>query len=149
MKSGYWGTLCALLCSLSLRANALPEASADIRHDATVMAVEQVMPSVVNIATETVVEYHDFYDDLLREFYGWRRTPRKERYISLGSGVIIDEDGDVLTNLHVVQRATRVQVKLGAGSVKSIQILSGLNVGDQVILTDMSTWDSFDRVRLK
>jgi HlyD family secretion protein len=45
--------------------------------------------------------------------------------------------------------ATRVQVKLGAGSVKSIQIVSGLNVGDQVILTDMSTWDSFDRVRLQ
>jgi HlyD family secretion protein len=45
--------------------------------------------------------------------------------------------------------ATRVQVKLGAGSVKSIQIVSGLNAGDQVILTDMSTWDSFDRVRLQ
>jgi HlyD family secretion protein len=40
-------------------------------------------------------------------------------------------------------------VKLGAGSVKSIQIVTGLNVGDQVILTDMSTWDSFDRVRLQ
>ena len=43
------------------------------------------MPCVVNIATETVIEHHDFYEDLLRQFYGAR--PRQEKYISLGSGV--------------------------------------------------------------
>src|SRR5262249_21297421 len=54
-----------------------------------------------------------------------------------------------LFKVHPDDSATRVQVKLGAGSVKSIQILSGLTAGDQVILTDMSTWDAYDRVRLQ
>jgi HlyD family secretion protein len=45
--------------------------------------------------------------------------------------------------------ASRVQVKLGASSVNTVQILSGLAVGDQVILSDMSAWDAFDRVRLQ
>jgi HlyD family secretion protein len=45
--------------------------------------------------------------------------------------------------------ATRVEVKLGASSVNTVQILSGLTVGDQVILSDMSAWDAFDRVRLQ
>ncbi len=45
--------------------------------------------------------------------------------------------------------ASRVQVKLGATSVNVVEIRSGLNVGDQVILSDMSNWDAFDRVRLQ
>ena len=45
--------------------------------------------------------------------------------------------------------AERVQVKLGRSSVNTIEIQSGLNVGDQVVLSDMSAWDAFDRVRLR
>ncbi len=45
--------------------------------------------------------------------------------------------------------ASRVYVKLGRSSVNTIEILQGLNVGDKVILSDMSQWDSFDRIRLK
>lgn len=45
--------------------------------------------------------------------------------------------------------AERVQVKLGTSSVNSIVVLSGLNEGDEVILSDMSNWDAFDRVRLR
>lgn len=45
--------------------------------------------------------------------------------------------------------AERVQVKLGEASVNEVQILQGLNVGDKVILSDMSRWDGFDRVRLQ
>ena len=45
--------------------------------------------------------------------------------------------------------ASRVQVKIGRISVNAVEILSGLNVGDQVVLSDMSTWDAFDRVRLQ
>jgi S1-C subfamily serine protease len=91
-------------------------AEPDIRRDATVLATEQVIPSVVNIATETVIEYHEWYDDLLRQFYGWPNTPvRQEKSISLGSGVIVDGDGYILTNFHVVRRASRIQVKLWDG----------------------------------
>jgi HlyD family secretion protein len=45
--------------------------------------------------------------------------------------------------------ASRVQVKLGRNSVNQVEVLSGLKVDDTVILSDMSAWDAFDRVRLK
>jgi HlyD family secretion protein len=45
--------------------------------------------------------------------------------------------------------ATRVQVRLGVSSVNTVEVLSGLEVGDKVILSDMSAWDAYDRVRLK
>jgi HlyD family secretion protein len=45
--------------------------------------------------------------------------------------------------------AVRVNVKLGRSSVNTIEIVDGLKVGDKVILSDMSAWDNFDRVRLK
>jgi HlyD family secretion protein len=45
--------------------------------------------------------------------------------------------------------ATRVNVKLGRSSVNTVEILSGLQVGDKVILSDMSQWDNNDRIRLK
>jgi HlyD family secretion protein len=45
--------------------------------------------------------------------------------------------------------AERVQVKLGRGSVNQIAVESGLNEGDEVVLSDMSSWDSFDKVRLR
>jgi HlyD family secretion protein len=45
--------------------------------------------------------------------------------------------------------ASRVQVKLGRASVTSVEVVSGLNAGDRVILSDMSAWDAFDRVKLK
>jgi HlyD family secretion protein len=45
--------------------------------------------------------------------------------------------------------AARVQVKLGRISVNAVEILSGVSVGDEVVLSDMSTWDAFDRVRLQ
>jgi HlyD family secretion protein len=45
--------------------------------------------------------------------------------------------------------AIRVQVVLGVSSVNTVEILRGLQVGDRVILSDMSQWDNVDRVRLK
>jgi multidrug efflux pump subunit AcrA (membrane-fusion protein) len=47
------------------------------------------------------------------------------------------------------KNAARVQVKLGRGSVTTIEVLEGLQPGDQVILSDMTTWDSYDRIRLQ
>ena len=46
-------------------------------------------------------------------------------------------------------QAVRVRVKLGRASVNTVEIQGGLAVGDQVILSDMSRWDGFDRVRLE
>ena len=58
---------------------------------------------------------------------------------TIGLFRVVNEDGD----------ADRVAVRLGRSSVNTIEILEGLNEGDQVILSDMSAWDAFDRVRLR
>jgi HlyD family secretion protein len=50
----------------------------------------------------------------------------------------LDEDG----------HATRTQVRLGRSSVNTIEVLNGLTPGDRVILSDMSQWDTNDRVKL-
>jgi len=47
------------------------------------------------------------------------------------------------------KEAVRVPVKIGRVSVNTVEILTGLNVGDQVILSDMSAQDNFDRIRLQ
>ena len=45
--------------------------------------------------------------------------------------------------------ASRMQVQLGRSSVNTIEVMSGLAEGDQVVLSDMSAWDQFDRIRLR
>ena len=47
------------------------------------------------------------------------------------------------------KEASRVQVQLGRTSVNSVEIVKGLEIGDKVILSDMSAWDNYDRVQLK
>lgn len=44
--------------------------------------------------------------------------------------------------------AERISVKLGKGSVSKIQIITGLKVGDKIIISDPSTWDSYQKVRI-
>ena len=44
--------------------------------------------------------------------------------------------------------AVRTTVKLGRSSVSTIEIVEGLQPGDQVILSDMSTWDEYQRIKL-
>ena len=46
------------------------------------------------------------------------------------------------------QTAVRVQVKLGRSSVSTVEVLEGLQPGDQVILSDTSQWDAYNRIRL-
>ena len=45
--------------------------------------------------------------------------------------------------------ASLVQVRLGRASVNSVEILSGLQPGDKVVLSDMSTWNGFSHIRLE
>jgi serine protease Do len=114
-------------------------AAADIRRDPVVEAVERVMPSVVNIGTVTLIERHDPMDRLLREFYGpfYRRRPPEAAY-SLGSGVIIDESGFLLTNEHVVRQASRIRVKLGDGREFDAEHVASLE-GADIALVRLST----------
>src|SRR6185295_3267691 len=77
----------ALLC-LRPPSDAAAQAILDQRRDATVLAVEQVMPSVVNIATRSPVPVRSPLEAFERQYFGLPSS-----YISLGSGVVIDEAG--------------------------------------------------------
>lgn len=90
-------------------------AEPDVRRDAVVAAVEKVLPAVVNLATETIVPISDPFEQLLREFWDPYHRRQTTRY-SLGSAVIIDEEGYVLTNDHVVRRASRIWINLTTGT---------------------------------
>jgi HlyD family secretion protein len=72
-------------------------------------------------------------DDVL--FVG---RPVQSQSDSLVSLFKLEEDG---------KGAVRVKVRLGRSSVNTIEIIDGLRVGDQAILSDMSSWDAYDRVR--
>ncbi len=115
----------SLLAVLALGLAALPAYSNDpfLRHNTTVRAVEKVGPSVVNITTERVVAgggnpfarhgANPFFDSFFRDFF----EPRlPETVQSLGSGVLIDAEGHILTNEHVVQRASRIRISLADGA---------------------------------
>ena len=110
-------------------------ANDEVRRDATVRAVEKVMPSVVNIRTEILIERKDFYYDLLWEYFGsyYRGRPAESTY-SLGSGVIIHESGYVLTNAHVINRASRVEVILQDGTRYDAEPIAGMRSSDVALL---------------
>ncbi len=83
----------------------------DIRRDATVQAIEKVMPAVVNISTRVrSSRLDDPVEQWLSDFFGYRQRPTMKEY-SRGSGVVIDPDGYVLTNVHVVQDVDDIRVQ--------------------------------------
>ena len=107
----------------------------DVRRDAAVTAVERVMPSVVNIATTTVVDNTDPFFRWRAEFFGYRVQPQlAEVPSSVGSGVIIDESGYVLTNEHVVKGANRIWVKLMDGREIEAERVIGTAKSDVALL---------------
>ncbi len=92
-------------------------AATTIRKTPVVQAVAKTLPSVVNIRTETVVEVRDPFAELFQDFWNpYYRQPRQDIRRSLGSGVVIGKEGYILTNDHVVRRATKIKVKFADGS---------------------------------
>ena len=96
-------------------------------------AVKKVGPAVVRIDTERLVERQQFdptlLDPLLRDLLGEPgMAPDRER--GQGSGVIIDKDGLVLTNAHVVERVDNVSVTLADGTNREGQVLGTDSITD-------------------
>tara|TARA_B100000700_G_C15051068_1_gene860335 strand:+ start:2511 stop:3647 length:1137 start_codon:yes stop_codon:yes gene_type:complete len=97
---------------------ALQDLSLDTGHSFVANAVRNVAPAVVRIDTERIVERQAFdptlIDPLLRDLLGEPGFgPERER--GQGSGVLIDSNGLILTNAHVVERVEEVMVTLANG----------------------------------
>ncbi|MCM2131065.1 S1C family serine protease [Larsenimonas rhizosphaerae] len=87
-------------------------------HSGYSTAVERAAPSVVNIYSSRIVEKSDAsaMDTPIIERFFSKGTPARQRMLSsLGSGVIVSDQGYVLTNNHVIQGADEIQVALRDG----------------------------------
>jgi serine protease Do len=107
------------------------------RRDAIVRAVESVGPAVVNISTEKVVENPFYGGGSLFEWFfgrGSRAPERLRRQNSLGSGVIVDEQGHVLTNDHVIAAADRITVTLQDGRQVEAKVVGSDRASDLAVL---------------
>ena len=98
-----------------------PETFADL--------AQKLSPSVVNISAEKVVKTqqrmrefmgpspfggrNDQFKDFFDKFFG--EMPKEQKQRSLGSGFIIDAQGTIITNNHVVEGADKIRVKLAGG----------------------------------
>ena len=91
-----------------------------LRRTTTVRVVEEAGPAVVNITTEHTVQTSPFrpfagdpfFDRFFHDFFE-PRMPQTAQ--NLGSGVVIDAQGHILTNEHVVARANRIRISLADG----------------------------------
>jgi serine protease DegS len=90
-------------------------------------AVNRAAPSVVNIFTRKKINrttHRLFNDPLFRYFYNSADIPRQERMQSaLGSGVIISEQGYLLTNNHVIYGADEIVVQLQDGRESKARVI--------------------------
>ncbi len=108
-------------------------------------AVKKVGPAVVRIDTERLVERQQFdptlLDPLLRDLLGEPgMAPDRER--GQGSGVIIDKEGLVLTNAHVVERVDNVSVTLADGTNREGQVLGTDSITDLALVKIDNQQDS-------
>lgn len=81
-------------------------------------AVEQAAPTVVNVYSSRLVErdQHPLMSDpFFEQFFGNSQSGRQRMLSSLGSGVIVSEEGYILTNNHVISGADQIQVALRDG----------------------------------
>ena len=120
------GTLAGSAATPKLKIDSTPLAT-DTRPSFTFRPIyEKVSRSVVNIySTKTVRDNLNlsplFEDPLFRQFFGggqFQNVPRERREQALGSGVIVSEDGYILTNNHVVDGADEIKVALADNLTK-------------------------------
>jgi len=94
------------------------------RGDGYASIAKAVMPAVVNVSSVHVIRTYERYspflnDPFFQQFFGGGMydyvVPRERRELSLGSGVLVDEQGTILTNHHVIEQASEVKVSLSDG----------------------------------
>jgi Do/DeqQ family serine protease len=111
--------LTALLVSLAVTTSAfaqdrkVPSSAEELRLSYAPI-VQRVQPAVVNVfATKIVHDHNPFLDDpIFRRFFGMQGGAPEQMQRSLGSGVMVDPSGLVVTNVHVIEGADQVKVSL-------------------------------------
>ena len=121
---------------------ALPPPSA-ARLTPEVLAVKKAIPWVVNIGTnEQIIQVNDPFAPFFMEFFNQRQNFRATtQYSPIGSGVIVDPHGLILTNEHVVRRAPQIEVRLWDGSAYPAQIVGFDTLNDLCLLQLTGDYD--------
>lgn len=115
---------------------------------------EKVRPAVVNISTTSTVTipggpFHQFFgqeqgtpfDDFFKNFFG-QVPDRQMKQQSLGSGIIIDKNGYILTNNHVVDNADEIKVKLPDGRELKAKVVGRDTKTDLALIKISSLFES-------
>ena len=122
------------------RAQSKSERQADVsisRRNAIVNAVEYASPAVVNISTTrtTTVNVSPFFDDFWAPFFDFPfQVPQRRTLHGLGSGVVFDRKGYVITNQHVIEGADSTTVLLSDGREASAEVIGEDFLTDLAIL---------------
>lgn len=104
-------------------------------------AVARASQSVVNIYTTQVMEEHPYMDDpVLRRFFEFHgNAPQDQGPTNLGSGVIVSEDGYIVTNAHVIEKADEITVAFNDGRKSRARVIGSDPDSDlAVIKVDMT-----------
>ncbi|MBE3069643.1 MAG: trypsin-like peptidase domain-containing protein [Planctomycetes bacterium] len=119
------------------RAGDAADALAD-RRTPVVRAAERAAPCVVNISTkaERIVRPYFWFDvpDVFRREFGEMFRPRRQVTGSLGSGILINPKGYIVTNAHVVQQADEIIVTLADESQHKAELVSADPEADLAII---------------
>jgi Do/DeqQ family serine protease len=101
-------------------------------------AVQIAAPAVVNVYTAKVVTrsaQNPFLNDpIMQRFFGNTQAPRRQLQNSLGSGVIVNEQGYILTNNHVVEGADEIQVAVSDGRTAQAKVVGSDRETDLAVL---------------
>ena len=118
--------------------------------------VEVLKPSVVNISTTSVVKQRGFFpqqspnspygqkdpfEDFFKKFFGGNSPQKEFKRQGLGSGFIISEDGYVVTNNHVVERAEDIKVILEDGTEFKAEVIGKDPKTDLAVLKIEADYD--------
>jgi serine protease Do len=144
-----WSRLSRPLFALSLLAFCLPPAAAQqpapagrVGPESFAPLIKRVLPTVVNIATTETVGGADPFASLppeIRQQLRERFRVRREQVRGAGSGFIIDADGTIVTNNHVVGTADRIVVSLSDGTQLPAKVIGTDELTDVAVIRVAST----------
>lgn len=121
----------------------------NIRETPIVKAVKKISPAIVNISTERIISVrndpffgygHGIFDE---QDFGTRQYKAS----SLGSGVIIDKDGYILTNDHVISKASKIIITLNDGKKFEGRLISSYPQKDLAVIK-IDSEDTFPYIEL-